>query len=163
MPQNAKSALLSVINRDIDSCGKAICAVSRRRSASTAGKLIKTHVPHPEQLLILIEATGIAPSQLVGRTDPCWLCRSGDQSADRTAALHGLENSIRDNKTDAIDARGLCTIAHCMVRRLLALYRFGLKPEQFALQRLQGVRKALRRSSNQFEKDLPKSGGAELS
>jgi transposase len=49
--------------------------------------------------------------------------------------LYRVENSIRDNKTDATDARGLCTIGALHGERLLALYRFCLKPEQFALQR----------------------------
>jgi hypothetical protein len=54
--------------------------------------------------------------------------------------LYTLEKSIRDNKTDPIDARGLCSIGRLHGKKLLALYRFCLKPEQLFLQRLQITR-----------------------
>lgn len=66
--------------------------------------------------------------------------------------LYTLENSIRDNKTDPIDARGLCRIGAQHGEKLLAHYRFGLKPEQFALQRLEAVRKALRSALTNLKK-----------
>jgi transposase len=63
-----------------------------------------------------------------------------------------VENSLRDNKTDPIDARGLCAIGALHGEKLLAHYRFNLKPEQFALQRLQTVRKALRNALTNLKK-----------
>ena len=45
--------------------------------------------------------------------------------------LYSVENSIRDNKSDPIDARELCGIARTQGEKLLALYRFRIKPEQF--------------------------------
>src|SRR6266478_9723295 len=63
-----------------------------------------------------------------------------------------LRNSLRDNKSDPIDARGLCTIGLLHGEKLLAHYRFCLKPEQFALQRLQSVRKALRSALTNLKK-----------
>jgi len=112
---------------------------------------IKTYVPHPEQLLILIEATGMLHLNWSAA-----LTRAGYAVAVINPLiarrLYRVENSIRDNKTDAIDARGLCTIGALHGEKLLALYRFCLKPEQFALQRLQGVRKALRSSLTNLKK-----------
>jgi transposase len=112
---------------------------------------IKTHVPHPKQLLVLIEATG-----MVHLNWSAALTRAGYAVAVINPLiarwLYRVENSIRDNKTDAIDARGLCTIGALHGEKLLALYRFYLKPEQFALQRLQGVRKALRSSLTNLKK-----------
>ena len=112
---------------------------------------IKTYVPHPEQLLILIEATGMLHLNWSAA-----LTRAGYAVAVINPLiarrLYRVENSIRDNKTDAIDARGLCTIGAFHGEKLLALYRFCLKPEQFALQRLQGVRKALRSSLTNLKK-----------
>jgi hypothetical protein len=46
----------------------------------------------------------------------------------------------------------LCTIGLLHGEKLLAHYRFCLKPEQFALQRLQRVRKALRTSLTNLKK-----------
>jgi transposase len=66
--------------------------------------------------------------------------------------LYTMENSIRDNKTDPIDARGLCALGALHGEKLLARYRFSLKPEQFALQRLQTVRKALRNALTNLKK-----------
>ena len=66
--------------------------------------------------------------------------------------LYTVENSIRDNKTDPIDARGLCSIGALHGEQLVTHYRFGLKPEQFALQRLQTVRKALRNALTNLKK-----------
>ena len=66
--------------------------------------------------------------------------------------LYRVENSLRDNKSDAIDARGLISIGTLHGEKLLAHYRFDLKPEQFALQRLQTVRKALRNALTNLKK-----------
>jgi transposase len=66
--------------------------------------------------------------------------------------LYTVGNSIRDNKTDPIDARGLCAIGALHGEKLLAHYRFDLRPEQFALQRLQTVRKAVRNALTNLKK-----------
>src|SRR5436189_220495 len=63
-----------------------------------------------------------------------------------------VQNSIRDNKSDPIDARGLCTIGLLHGEKLLAHYRFSLRPEQFTLQRAQSVRKALRSALTNLKK-----------
>src|ERR1700730_10311377 len=49
-------------------------------------------------------------------------------------------------------ARGLCEWGARHGEKLLAHYRFSLKPKQFALQRLQTVRKALRTSLTNLKK-----------
>ena len=66
--------------------------------------------------------------------------------------LYTLQNSIRDNKSDPIDARGLCTIGLLHGEKLLVHYRFSLRPEQFTLQRAQSVRKALRSALTNLKK-----------
>ena len=66
--------------------------------------------------------------------------------------LYTLQNSIRDNKSDPIDARGLCTIGLLHGEKLLVHYRFNLRPEQFTLQRAQSVRKALRSALTNLKK-----------
>src|SRR6266478_6887674 len=104
---------------------------------------IKRRVKDPEQLLVLIEATG-----LLHLNWSAALTKAGYAVAVINPLiarrLYTLENSIRDNKSDPVDARGLCCVARLHGSELLALYRFGLKPEQLTLQRLQTVRKALR-------------------
>ena len=113
--------------------------------------MLKERVKEPEQLLVLIEATGVLhlnwsaalteAGYAVAVINPLIACR-----------LYRVENSIRDNKSDPIDARGLCAIGVLHGEKLLAHYRFALKPEQFALQRLQRVRKALRSSLTNLKK-----------
>ena len=113
--------------------------------------MLKERVKEPEQLLVLIEATGVLhlnwsaalteAGYAVAVINPLIACR-----------LYRVENSIRDNKSDPIDARGLCAIGVLRGEKLLAHYRFALKPEQFALQRLQRVRKALRSSLTNLKK-----------
>ena len=112
---------------------------------------LREHVAEPEGLLVLIEATGMLhlnwsaalteAGYAVAVINPLIACR-----------LYRVENSIRDNKSDPIDARGLCAIGVLHGEKLLAHYRFALKPEQFALQRLQRVRKALRSSLTNLKK-----------
>jgi transposase len=112
---------------------------------------IKAHVAEPEQLLVLIEATGVLHLNWSAA-----LTRAGYALAVINPLiarrLYTLENSIRDNKSDPVDARNLCSIARVHGSKLLALYRFGLKPEQLSLQRLQTVRKALRRALTNLKK-----------
>src|SRR4029077_17409422 len=66
--------------------------------------------------------------------------------------LYHRGNALRDSKTDPIDARGLCALAALHGEKLQELYSFGLRPEQLCLQRLQTVRKALRRSLTNLKK-----------
>jgi transposase len=113
--------------------------------------LLKQHVKAPLQLLILVEATGVLHLHWSAA-----LSKAGYQVAVinplMARRLYHLENSIRDNKTDAVDARGLCAIGLREGEKLLTHYRFLLKPEQFALQRLQSVRKALRSAFTNLKK-----------
>ena len=112
---------------------------------------LRSHVTEPQTLLVLIEATGMfhlnwsaalmRASYAVVVINPL--------SARR---LYTPENSIRDNKSDPIDARQLCSIGRMHGQKLLSLYRFSLKPGQLCLQRLQCVRKALRKSLSNLKK-----------
>ena len=112
---------------------------------------LKERIKEPEQLLVLIEATGVLHLNWSAA-----LTKAGYAVAVINPLiarrLYRVENSIRDNKTDPIDARGLCAIGALHGEKLLAHYRFALKPEQFALQRLQSVRKALRSSLTNLKK-----------
>jgi transposase len=112
---------------------------------------IKRQVNDPQKLLVLIEATG-----LLHLNWSAALTRAGYAVAVINPLiarrLYTLQNSLRDNKSDPIDARGLCTIGLLHGEKLLAHYRFCLKPEQFALQRLQSVRKALRSALTNLKK-----------
>jgi transposase len=112
---------------------------------------LQEHLVEPEQLLVLIEATGVLHLNWSAA-----LTRAGYAVAVINPLiarrLYTLENSIRDNKSDPVDARGLCSVARLHGNKLLGLYRFNLKPEQFTLQRLQSVRKALRRSLTNLKK-----------
>ncbi len=95
---------------------------------------IKQQVKEPEQLLVLIEATGVLHLHWSAA-----LTRAGYAVAVINPLiarrLYRVENSIRDNKSDPIDARGLCAIGALQGEKLLAHYRFCLKPEQLALHR----------------------------
>src|ERR1035437_4505347 len=112
---------------------------------------IKEQVKEPEQVLVLIEATGVLHLHWSAA-----LTRAGYSVAVINPLiarrLYRVENSIRDNKTDPIDARGLCAIGELDGEKLLAHYRFALQPEQLALQRLQTVRKALRSALTNLKK-----------
>jgi transposase len=105
----------------------------------------------PERLLVLIEATGILHLNWAAA-----LSNAGYAVAVlnplMARRLCTVENSLRDNKTDPIDARGLCAIGALHGEKLLAHYRFSLSPEQFALQRLQTVRKAVRNALTNLKK-----------
>ena len=104
-----------------------------------------------ERFLVVIEATGVLHLHWAVA-----LTRAGYHVAVinplMARRLYTVENSLRENKTDPIDARGLCSIGALHGEKLLAHYRFGLKPEQFALQRLQTVRKALRSALTNLKK-----------
>ena len=112
---------------------------------------LKAHVPAPEQLLVVMEATGVLHLNWSAA-----LAQAGYAVAVinplMARRLSSVENSLRDNKTDSIDARGLWAIGLLHGEKLLAHYRFSLKPEQFALQRLQTVRKAVRNALTNLKK-----------
>lgn len=112
---------------------------------------LREHVPVCESLLVLIEATGLLHLHWSAA-----LTKAGYPvvvlNPLMARRLYRVENSIRDNKSDPIDARGLCAIGALHGEKLLAHYRFSLKPEQFALQRLQTVRKAVRNALTNLKK-----------
>jgi transposase len=70
---------------------------------------LKERVPKSEQLLVLIEATGILHLNWAAG-----LVRAGYAvmviNPLMARRLYSVENSIRDNKSDPIDARALCRI-----------------------------------------------------
>jgi transposase len=105
----------------------------------------------PERFLVLIEATGVLHLHWSGA-----LSKAGYAVAVvnplMARRLYTVENSLRDNKSDPIDARGLCSIGLLHGEKLLGHYRFGLKAEPFALQRLQTVRKGLRNALTNLKK-----------
>ena len=79
---------------------------------------LQTHVPDPEQLLVLIEATGMLHLNWSAA-----LCKAGYAvvviNPLIARRLYTLRNSIRDNKTDPIDARQLCGIGRWHGEKLL--------------------------------------------
>jgi len=104
-----------------------------------------------ERFLVVIEATGVLHLPWSAA-----LTKAGYAVAVinplMARRLYTVENSLRDNKSDPIDARGLSALGALHGEKLLAHYRFSLKPEQFALQRLQTVRKALRSALTNLKK-----------
>ena len=67
-------------------------------------------------------------------------------------AKHKVRVALRENKTDPIDARQLCTLAARDGAELLEKYRFALAPERCALQRLQSVRQSWRHALTNLKK-----------
>ena len=112
---------------------------------------LQEQVPEKEQLLVVLEATGILHLNWSAALNKAGyaLAVINPLMARR---LCPLENSIRQNKTDPIDARGLCELGARHGEKLLVHYRFRVKPEQLGLQRLQTVRKALRTSLTNLKK-----------
>jgi transposase len=112
---------------------------------------LKQHVADPTQLLVLIEATGVLHLNWAAALSKagCSVAVINPLIARR---LYTLENSIRDQKSDAVDARGLCAIGALHGEKLLARYCFRMEPQQLALQRLQTVRKALRSALTNLKK-----------
>jgi transposase len=112
---------------------------------------LEAQSPEPKRFVVLIEATGVLHLPWGAA-----LAKAGYAVAVinplMARRLYRVENSLRDNKTDPIDARGLCAIGALHGGKLLARYRFALRPEQFALQRLQTVRKALRNALTNLKK-----------
>ena len=107
---------------------------------------LQEQVPEPEQVLVVLEATGVLHLNWSAA-----LSRAGYAvtviNPLMARRLCPLENSIRENKTDPIDARSLCELGARYGEKLLAHYRFSFHSEQLALQRLQTVRKAVRSGS----------------
>jgi transposase len=112
---------------------------------------LEAESPERKRFVVLIEATGVLHLPWSAT-----LAKAGYAVAVinplMARRLYTVGNSIRDNKTDPIDARGLCAIGALHGEKLLAHYRFDLRPEQFALQRLQTVRKAVRNALTNLKK-----------
>jgi transposase len=112
---------------------------------------LRAFVPDPTQLLILIEATGVLHLNWSAA-----LAKAGYNvvviNPLIARRLYHRGNALRDSKSDPIDARSLCALAALHGEQLLELYRFALKPDQLRLQRLQTVRKALRRALTNLKK-----------
>ena len=112
---------------------------------------LKALVPEKEQLLVLIEATGVLHLNWAAA-----LTKAGYAvivvNPLIARRLYHPGNALRDSKTDPIDARSLCQVAAKNGEQLLKFYRFHLRPEQLRLQRLHTVRKALRRSLTNLKK-----------
>ena len=66
--------------------------------------------------------------------------------------LYRVKNSLRENKTDPIDARSLCALAARDGAELLEKYRFSLAPARCALQRLESVRQSWRSALTNLKK-----------
>jgi transposase len=113
--------------------------------------LLRQHLPQNESLLVLIEATGVLHCNWAAA-----LTKAGYPVAVinplMARRLYTLKNSIRENKTDPVDARGLCTLAALYGSELMQKYRFRLQPERLALQRLGTVRKAVRNALTNLKK-----------
>ena len=112
---------------------------------------LQRRVAQPERLLVVLEATGVLHLNWSAA-----LAQAGYAVAVINPLiarrLYTVENALRDNKTDPIDARGLCEIGRLHGEKLVAKYRFQCEPERFALQRLQTVRKVLRSSLTNLKK-----------
>lgn len=108
-------------------------------------------VPAPGQLLVLIEATGVLHLNWAAL-----LTKAGYAvvviNPLMARRLYPFKNSIRDNKSDPIDARGLCSIGWRHGPKFLKLYRYQSEPARLSLQRLQTVRKQLRNALTNLKK-----------
>ncbi len=92
---------------------------------------LQTHVPDPEQLLVLIEATG-----LLHLNWSAALSKAGYAvvviNPLIARRLYTLGNSIRDNKSDPIDARSLCGLGLCTARSFCDCIALVLNPSSCA-------------------------------
>jgi transposase len=113
--------------------------------------LLAQHLPAGETLLVLIEATGVLHLHWAAA-----LAQAGHAVAVinplMARRLYRVKNSLRDNKTDPIDARSLCALAAQDGAELLARYRFALTPARCALQRLESVRQSWRHALTNLKK-----------
>jgi transposase len=113
--------------------------------------LLGRHLPGEAKVLVLIEATGILHLHWAAA-----LSKAGHSVAVinplMARRLYRVKNSLRENKTDPIDARQLCALAARDGTELLAKYRFHLAPARCALQRLQSVRQSWRHALTNLKK-----------
>ncbi len=113
--------------------------------------LLGHHVPQPDRVLVVLEATGVLHLHWAAG-----LTRAGYTvlvlNPLMARRLHTVKNAIRDNKTDPVDARALCAIGAAHGEELRDKYRFTPHPEQLAMQRLHTVRKALRSALTNLKK-----------
>ena len=124
-----------------------VSAAGRRELFALLGR----HLPAGAELLVLIEATGVL--HLPWTTA---LAKAGHAVAIinplMARRLYRVKNSLRENKTDPIDARSLCALAVRDGAELLEKYRFSLAPARCALQRLESVRHSWRSSLTNLKK-----------
>ncbi len=124
-----------------------VSAAGRRELLTLLGQ----HLPPGASLLVLIEATGVLHLHWAAA-----LSKAGHAvvviNPLMARRLYRVKNSLRENKTDAIDARQLCALAHRDGAELLAKYRFALAPERCALQRLETVRQSARHALTNLKK-----------
>ena len=124
-----------------------VSAAGRRELLALLGE----YLPQSESLLVLIEATGVLHLNWAAA-----LTKAGYPVAVinplMARRLYTLKNSIRENKTDPVDARGLCALAALYGSELVQKYRFTLQPERLALQRLGTVRQAVRNALTNLKK-----------
>jgi transposase len=127
-----------------------VSAAGRRELLALLGQ----HLPPGQSLLVLIEATGVLHLNWAAA-----LTKAGYPVAVinplMARRLYTLKNSIRENKTDPVDARGLCSLAALYGTELVQKYRFTLQPERLALQRLETVRKAVRNALTNLKRPTP--------
>jgi len=113
--------------------------------------LLARHLPAGACLLVLIEATGVLHLHWAAA-----LAKAGHAVAVinplMARRLYRVKNSLRENKTDPIDARSLCALATRDGAELLEKYRFSLAPARCALQRLEGVRQSWRHALTNLKK-----------
>ncbi len=112
---------------------------------------LQERVPEPAQLLVLVEATGVLHLNWSAalRKAGYAVVVLNPLMAHR---LYQVENSLRDSKTDPIDARGLCAIGALHGEKLFSKYGFELEAARLGLQRMQTVRQALRTSLTNLKK-----------
>jgi transposase len=130
--------------------------LERDLPVSAAGRrelfaLLDQHLPVGTKVLVLIEATGVLHLHWAAA-----LAKAGHAVAVinplMARRLYRVKNSLRENKTDPIDARQLCALAARDGVELLGKYRFTLAPARCTLQRLQSVRRSWRSALTNLKK-----------
>ena len=124
-----------------------VSAAGRRELCALLDQL----VPVGAKVLVLIEATGVLHLHWAAA-----LTKAGYAVAVinplMARRLYRVKNSLRENKTDPIDARQLCALAARDGAELLEKYHFTLAPARCALQRLQSVRQSWRSALTNLKK-----------
>ena len=109
-------------------------------------------MPDPRQLLVVIEATGVLHlNWSAALTKAGYSVVVINPLIARRLYSSGKFNPRQQERPDRC-ARALWHRPVTQGEKLLALYRFRIKPEQFCLQRLQSVRKAVRKSLSNLKK-----------